>query len=661
VPGQEFVDLPKATLADTSRYYVEDPAKAVTRPPSDGSAPAEQPLGEPTAILIDPGQPEPAAAAPKTRAEPVPQTGPALPPGMSGEAPNYGINVRLGKSTVRLPCTEEAVWGLVTKAWIADGFDGVIRARHAIENAVIAFDTATGKLNRDAVATRAKLAHEEGLYDGGRHPEYAGNVDSVRKAVNNVERDARRASAAAVEAHVHHPQYHALFRDVWHRIAVVEEGLLREWERLGHAEFRTVMWENATTAKSEWTRYGCYHKDDAQKAVADIAKVTGDAADYRLNLKTSDEDKDPLQRLLNTAQELKELARQIATRQSTLERGVEGAARQGFDPAEQRRLRKRGIDDWVEAWRKRREEVRKTDPVLASVYPRVQPRRTTKGQLQEMIVEALLEAYRTSNAILAEEEKHRLMGKGALRITPSAGLEDAPPQDEAQQAALHVGDNWEAFTKFRLTIPASAVLVERLKAGDNAKFSPWLHMPSRLRVYEKLKTHPTLRRMNDAGTVEFAAIAHLYDWLERSRQSDKRAREIAMRVLLVEAIVLAPFTMGGSLAVAGVVQAAFCGEEIYEAAKRHEQEGSARAEMRRELLPAEVLAAETALWTRPSLVDFVRTVASKTVEAGLNLIPAERIPFVVGLAIGEAAGASAPAERTVTPQSAVTGVAKRVR
>ncbi len=654
MPGQEFVDLPQATLQDTARRFVEDPAKAVTRPPPNGFVPAEEPLGEPTAILIDPGQPEPAEAAPKAR--PVPQTGPPLPPGMSREAPSYRLDVRLGKTVVRVPCTEDAVWGLVSKAWITDGFDGVIRARRAIENAVIAFDQATRKLNSDARATRDKLAYYEKLYDDGRRPEYAGNVESVRGGVNNVARDARQAAATAVEAHVHHPQYHALFREVWNRIAVIEEALLREWEKLGHAEFRTVMWENQTTAKSEWSRYGIYHKDDAQKAVADIANVTGSAADYRLNLKSTDKDKDPLQRMLDTAQELKELARQIATRRSTLERGVEGAARQGLDPVEQRRLRKRGIDDWVEAWRKRREEVRKADPVLASVYPGVQARRTTKDQLQEMMVEALLDAYRTSNEILAEEEKHRLMGKGTLRITPSADTKDIAPQDEAQQAALHVGDNWEAFTKFRLTIPASAVLVERLKTGDSGKYSPWLHMPSRLRMYEKLKTHPTLKRMNDAGTLEFAAIAHLYDWLERSRQSDKHGREIAMRVLLVEAIVLAPFTMGGSLVVAGVVQAAFCGEEIYEAAKRHEQEGTARAEMRRDLLPAEVLAAETALWTRPSLMDLVRTAASKTIEAGLNLIPAEKIPFVVGLAIGEAAGAIAPAERTVAPQSAVTGI-----
>jgi hypothetical protein len=129
--------------------------------------------------------------------------------------------------------------------------------------------------------------------------------------------------------------------------------------------------------------------------------------------------------------------------------------------------------------------------------------------------------------------------------------------------------------------------------------------------------------------------------------------------VFIEGAVLAPFTFGGSLVVAGWIAAAFALEELYRAVEEHKQaEALASTEMRRELLPMELEAVEIALWTQPSRVELVRMVTSKTIDAGLNLVPANQIKFLTSLAVMAVSMALAPAERKTLSQQ---DLAKRAK
>jgi hypothetical protein len=109
------------------------------------------------------------------------------------------------------------------------------------------------------------------------------------------------------------------------------------------------------------------------------------------------------------------------------------------------------------------------------------------------------------------------------------------------------------------------------------------------------------------------------------------------------AALTAPVTGGASLVTAGVLEAAMCAADMFETWEEYER---ARALSAADLRGGyELDAVEFAVWTRPSTVDLVRSMAAQVVNGTSALVPAQYLSLIAGLALGAVALAVEPERR----------------
>lgn len=542
------------------------------------------------------------------------------------------LEVKFGGSVLPIPCTAEGLWGLVGTAWILGGFQAVVRARQAIEDAVDGLARTAASRRSEAEQAKSQVAHAERMYAIEPSRSRASHLDDWRDVARETEKNAGDARAASRRAAACRARYGTLFRDVWKRIALAEEELLKDYEGLAVAAFREILERNRDTARREWERYRCHRADDPDKAPVAIADAAeGDDGDFRMNPPEDPagegEKASPLERLFWRAWDLRERARAIVE-EKTPPASVERKLRDSPDEAQQREWRARGLQDRVKAFKEARDAVAQKDPILLQVYPDMTVR-TSLADFRGMVVSALLAVFRQNRDVLRDQVS--LTAGGQLRVEPRRKDGVEPPRGaytEAERAAVKAGDGWQALQEWELTVPASVAIAQRLRDMDEPSSSAWVHLPVRLAVHASVEGDARRGAYAEPGSFEHAAITHLWDELEEVRKAEETARRTRTLAILAAGVVLAPFTGGGSLVAAGLVQAAYSVGEIYQAARDY---ADADAFARSTLAPI-----EAALWQRPSTVTLVRTIAARSLDVATGVIPAGRIPLVVDLALGAA-------------------------
>jgi hypothetical protein len=637
-------DLAESLLSSSTLQFVDQAAQTALR--LRIQQPFEDSIDTPTLVYVDAGDDSTPAEAPARVLEKVPEATDVAGAAKPAAAAQAVFEVRLDNRLVRLACTEDALMGYTMAAFKVGGFPAVVRARVAIDKAVTALGTAATAAKDTADATHAKLAEEEGLYRSQPTSSRAGIVDSLQSAASESDRSARAASAAAAGARGNAERYRRLFGAAWSRLAAAEEACLREWEVTAAPEFAHILETNMKAAVDQWTRYGCHVKDKPDQA-ADITQSRGKASELQLSLQkeppdaksgsgtTTDTGGKPalptLRDLWTRANELRGFAERIPSAQH-----VARSPQVSNDPTASK-LQAAHIADEVKAWSTKRDETERTDPVLLQVYPDVTGQ-TTLDTLERMIIEALLLAYHVSKEI--SDHAVRLFPAGSkLRIEPKAARGDPLKPWGLSKQELDVvssADETKAL-ELGLVIPASVVLGVKLGEAKNAEYSVWAHLPVRVAVAATMKKDARLVTFTVAGALQEAAMTHAFEELERVRKRHKERWRSRSMVVLGLGVLLAPFTSGGSLVVAGIIQAGFCAPELYEAWAERSIAG--------ELSQSSLSAVETALWTRPSTVDFVRLVVSETIDFTLGVVPPERVALVVGLALSAVSTGVRPEER----------------
>jgi hypothetical protein len=541
------------------------------------------------------------------------------------------LPVRFGGDTVVVTCDKDALLGYVSLSWMMGGFPAVLRARQALDAAIDDLHTTANKKADEAAQTTRALAHERSLPSNHDRDSW---VASLSAAADRAAKDADAASAAAADATACRAAFAAHFNDAWRLIATMEEELLRIYESQALDVLKSIATKNRDLASASWDGYKCYLGADAKRTPITIANAPESAADVRLLLDPQpDVNRKAMEEKYAAATDLSWRAASIVVSRQDLDQVVDTLEREGEDAKKQRDLRERELESKAQDWNEARGKVAASDPALLQVYSRMR-NDTTLREFERLVVQALLDAYRENNRILAETKS--IIANGPVRIEPAPSKPGAmSAYTDAQRHVIAGADLSDAFEKWQLTIPASVVVAQRLTDADTAKNSVWLHLPVRLAV--PYGPQQAGKRFSEPGTFEQAAVTHLWDALEDVRHQQQKTQRNRILAMWIGAAVLAPFTGGGSLVAAGMVAAGYCFYEIYEAKQAYN--------VSNEFSTAVLTAMDVALWTRPSTVDLVRTIAARTLEAGGNLVPAERIPFVVWLAFNAMTDAILPPDR----------------
>ena len=653
-PPPDVDPLVDPVVAAPMYRFVTMPAHAALAGPGPRPADEGEDIGYPSMVIVEAGEGWPDAKVPEAELTPVPESSPAAAPVNLSRTPVPGtpsLTVQLGDKSVVLRPTEDAVWGYVTLAFKVGGFSQIIQARKAIDAAVAELERAAAKAQGDAsravnernAAERQVVADPPGQLPGAA-------AWRLRNQVGESGRQNRELRAQANAAQ----WFKVVFNDLWARLAVLEEACLRQWEDLAAGEYKRILEAHMGRANQQWIRYGCYLQDKPAEP-AKISASRDKAASVRVKLErgsTTSSPADagsstsaaptagsstPTANSLPTLQNLKKRAKDLNDYAKTTISGAithANEVRRRGDPREIE-LYDGHVEDVQKIWAQQLQDAEVSDAALLQIYRDVD-RETTLDQVERMIVDALLDAYHISKDL--NDHLIRLLPPGAtLRIQPGPRGDDpmrpwglTDPQRSLISSTTH-GD----ALALGLTIPASVVLSVKLQEPGVSEHSPWMHLAVRQATTAKI-LRGRLAGLLDHGSLSDAAISHTFDEFESFRQRNKDRFGTWSLTVLGYGLVLAPFTYGGSLVVAGLISASFQIAAYIEESDR--VESSSR------LSAATLDALESVLWTRPSRVHLYRQLVSTAIDT-TQAIVAPEFPVVVDLVILATSWAISPGEQ----------------
>ena len=534
-----------------------------------------------------------------------------VPPRPRGPTPP-SIDITLGDEAIALPCQRDAVAALVLLSYRLGGFHGVLGAWRAIWASI---DPAVAERRRamsELRAARDKLSDWKGYRDD---PAKAGLYEGAARSLEAAQRNADRRTREADERRRAAETCVEQFRAVWTALCVVEDTLLARYEEIALAELRAICARNSTKAGDEWRRYGAYVQGGTGRqaiTLADAANVDPD----RIRLGLTDTDLEKIRQsafMLRQAEE--DLKYGLDTR---LPHG--GRATNTIENASQR---------FKKSW----DDASASDPVILQIYRAVEVD-TSPRAMRELIVRALLRVSTEATALADEARalwrpgvRYRLEPSDVFSMWGPFGEMTSSPQGrrylalprEFQSALLEAG----------LTVPASVVAGATLTDRAAALRTPWVHQAVRLSLQAQSGLDGRLADFTEPGRLGYAAVCWTWDAIEESWTRSRESQEKAVRLLWGAAILLAPFTEGGSLAAAGLVQAALCGMTIVDEATLYRQ--------RVRFASATLDARQASLWLRPSTSKLVGTIIGESLTAMTSVVPPGKIPLVVDLLLGAAA------------------------
>jgi hypothetical protein len=652
-PPPDVDPLLDPVVAAPVHRFVTVPAQAALAGPGPRLADDGEDIGYPTMVVVEAGEGWTDAKTPEAELAPVPESSPAAVPLNLSRTPVPGtpsLTVQLGERSVTLRPTEDAMWGYVTLAFKVGGFSQVIQARKAIDAAVTELEraaaTAEGAASQ-AVKERNTAERQVVADPPGQLPGAA--AWRLRNQVTESGRQNRelRAQANAVQ------WFKVAFNDLCARLAVLEEACLRKWEDLGVDEYKRILEAHMGRANQQWIRYGCYLKDKPGEA-AKISASRGKAASVRVKLERGDSASSSAPAgsptsasspapagtsaapasALPTLQDLKMRSKDLNDyAKTTISAAIRkaGIVRAHGDPREIE-LYDKHVEDVQKIWAQSLQEAEVSDAALLQIYRDVD-RETPLDQVERMIVDALLDAYHLSKDL--RDHLIRLLPAGAtLRIQPGPRGDDPMHPwglTDAQRSLISSTAHSDALA-LGLTIPASVVLSVKLQESGVSEHSPWMHLAVRQATTAKI-LRGRLAGLLDRGSLSDAAISHALDEFESFRDRDKDRFGTWSLTVLGYGLVLAPFTEGGSLVLAGLIAASF------QIAAYIEERG--RVESASRLSAATLDALESVLWARPSRVDLYRQLVSTAIDV-TQAIVAPEFPLVVDLLIMATSWAISP-------------------
>ena len=622
-------------VAAPARTFVAGAAQTALRVPSaDLTAPGPD-IGYPTMVVVEAGEGWTDAKTPAA-APPGAQVASASGAGQPPVEGTTSLLVQLGDRPVTLRPTEEAMWGYVTLAFKIGGFAQVIQARKAIDAAVAPLVAAADEAEDAAKQADAlRDAEERRITDVPLGQGRDSAAWRLRSAAGESGRKGRELRARANAAQ----WFKTSFNDVWAQLATIEEACLREWEGVAVREFQEILEAHMRRANQQWIRYGCYLKDRPGET-AKISESSGKAASLKLKLDRERPAGSPPAdaNSLPTLRDLWTRANDLADyRKTTIPKALQVAAavRERGDPASIK-LFDQHVDAIMSEWSRKLDEAETTDAALLQIYHGA-TKQTTLDDIESMIINALLDAYHLSKDL--RDHTVRLLGpRTKARIQPGPTVDPRRPWGltDAERAVVSASAYGDDAPRLRLVVPASVVLSVTLEESGSPQYSPWMHLPVRLSTAARVQRIPRLAQLMEQGTLGDAAVTHAFEEIESFRERDRERFGRWSLAVLGVGLVLAPFTSGGSLVVAGLVAASF------QIAAFMEEYG--RVEIASKLARSTLDALETASWTRPSRVALYRLALSTAIDVGQTVVAPE-VPFVVDLLIMAASWAISPGEQ----------------
>lgn len=527
------------------------------------------------------------------------------------QATSSDIQITLEDQVITVSPTPESILELLRTAWLIGGFD-LVAALHASMAALAASVPEIERRAQQLIDSASIAGMAPRLDDDLSGP--LGHAANRQDGLDGTERLRMARVAREVKRG---------FEAAWRDLVLAEEDALASYEAYAIPEFQRLLMEARVVTLQEWSRYSPRLASDPgglTVALEQVIKANTPASQLLLSA---------------TAKELRTALRQLHKAWAELinaewqHRGLVGQ-RDGYlrtanpttEPALQRQSSQESMDILRDKFSALHQSLSQQFPVVSVAY-RHAARDNSDLQLDQLLIDTLIQSLRELDTLQPAISQMRLFGAdiGRWSVFP----EDKDAHIHADEG-LHLRDG--------LAIPASRNVARHI-AQRSAAYLPALTEPLvAMSLHERALAGDTaLSAYATPGRLAHAAVTHLRDDLATLRADEHEGLIRVQFLIFGLGLVAAPFTKGGSMLLAGAINAALIAEQSRANLVDHKAQ--------RERARAAITPILAQAWRHPSTADLIQqltnsgfAIASELVQAGKAAVILDAIQVAIALHLG---------------------------